>query len=111
MLEPALRPSQAEPQRMEVLTSLLLLCLAFSRLSLGVSDDFGETERGVVGFGDAEILEGGDAGVESENGLVQWAAAGAQGIRFLQGIPGRLHLGATGKRIEYYNQYRKNPIA
>lgn len=54
---------QAVTKHMKLFTPLQRVWFLYFSIFLWICDDLGETEAGVIGFRDAEILEGGDAGI------------------------------------------------
>lgn len=94
-------------ENMKLFTLLQKLCFIQLSIFLWICDDFGEAEAGVVGFRDAEILEGGDAGIECGHGFFKIEAAVAVLIGFFKWETRRLHCSCNriAGCIESYNQY------
>lgn len=98
---------QTVTKHMKLFTPLLKLWFLCFSIFLWICDDLGETEAGVIGFWDAEILEGGDAGIQCGHGFLEIEATVAVLIGFFKWETGRLH-GSCNRIagfIESYNQY------
>lgn len=88
MLEAATGAAQAEPHHVEVLAALALAAL----LLLRVHDQLRQTQRGFQRLSRSEVSEGGSAGVEREDGVLEGAAAGTLGIASAEGKSRGLHV-------------------